>query len=209
VAPTFFAMAPRWSPDGQQIAFAGDTDIGDVNSNIYYQPASGAKTAERLTKSENTQILDDWSGDGRFLVYSQQDPKTRNDLWVLPLSGERKPFPFLATQFDEKEGRFAPARNGVPPRWLAYTSDATGTYEVYVQSFPASATTVRISTNGGSQPRWRRDGKELFYLAADETIMAVPVNIAAGGFQVEAPAALCRPSFAAAGSKSVPTAGDS
>lgn len=185
-------IAPHWSPDGKWIAFSGVAD----QWNIYQRPASGATTAERLTTSKNLQILDDWSGDGRFLVYSEQDPKTRNDLWVLPLSGERKPVPFLATPFDEKEGKFAPSRDGTAPRWLAYTSDETGAGEVYVQSFPASGTKVRISTNGGSQPRWRRDGKELFYVAADGTIMGAPVNIGASGFQAEAPAALCRPPFA-------------
>jgi hypothetical protein len=192
-----FTIAPHWSPDGEQIAFAATTDIGDVNSNIYYQSASGAKTSERLTKSAKPQILDDWSGDGRFLVYTELDPRTRNDLWVLPLSSDRKPVPFLTTQFDEKEGKFAPTRNGSPPRWLAYTSDETGKDEVYVQSFPASATKMRISTNGGSQPRWRRDGKELLYMAGDGTIMGVPVTMAAAGFQAEAPTVLCRPSFAA------------
>jgi len=189
------AMSPRWSPDGRQIAFTV-SPIG-YQWNIFYQAVSGAQAAERLTKSENLQVADDWSGDGRYLVYSELNPKTRNDLWVLPMSGERQPVPFLATQFDEREAKFAPTRDGGPPRWLAYTSDETGTDEVYVQSFPASGIKVRISTNGGRQARWRRDGKELFYLATDGTIMGGPVKLAASGFQAEAPAALCRPSFAA------------
>ena len=199
-----FPNSPRWSPDGQQIAFTADTDFLYRSSNIFCQSLSGAKTAERLSRSKNPQMLDDWSGDGRFLVYSQLDPKTRNDLWVLPMSGERKPVPFLATQFDEREGKFAPTRDEGPPRWLAYTSNETGTDEVYVRSFPASGTAVLISTKGGSQPRWRRDGKELFYLAADGTIMAVPVKMAGSTFQAETPAALCRPSFASRLTPSAP-----
>jgi Tol biopolymer transport system component len=194
----FSPISPRWSPDGQQIAFAATLDAGDVSGNLYRQPVSGMKTAaERLTTSRNWQVLDDWSGDGGFLVYSEFDSKTRDDLWVLPLSGERKPFVFLATPFAEKEGRFAPVRRGVSSRWLAYTSDETGTDEIYVQSFPTPGTREQISTNGGRQARWRQDGKELFYLAPDGTIMAVTVDITTSGFRAEAPRSLCKPSLAA------------
>jgi len=189
------ALAPRWSPDSQQIAFSHFQENTE-KWNIFHQSVNGATPAERLTRSENVQILDDWSGDGRFLVYSEQDPKTRGDLWVLPLSGERKPFPYLATPFNERHAKFAPAPGGAAPRWLAYASDEAGADEVYVQSFPTPGTKVRISTNGGVQPRWRRDGKELFYLAPDGAIMAASVNMTASGFQFEAPVALCRPPMA-------------
>ena len=189
------ALAPRWSPDSEQIAFSSFREMTE-KWNIFHQTVSGATAADRLTRSENLQILDDWSGDGRFLVYSEQDPKTRSDLWVLPLSGERKPFPYLATPFNERHAKFAPAPGGAAPRWLAYASDETGADEVYVQSFPASGTKVRISNNGGVQPRWRRDGKELFYLAPDGSIMAATVHMTASGFQAETPIALCRPSMA-------------
>jgi eukaryotic-like serine/threonine-protein kinase len=194
----FSPLTPRWSPDSRQIAFSATLNYADPIGNIYRQPAGGMTTsAERLTTSRNSQVLGDWSGDGRFLVYSEFDSKTRNDLWVLPLSGERKPFVFLATPFDEKEGRFAPIRHGISSRWLAYTSDETGTDEVYVQSFPTPGNRERISTSGGRQARWRQDGKELFYLAPDGTIMGVTVEITPSGFRAEAPRSLCRPSFAA------------
>jgi len=186
------ALAPRWSPDGKEIAFSHLQEPSE-KWNIFHQAVSGAKAAERLTKSENVQILDDWSGDGGFLVYSEQDPATRSDLWVLPLSGERKPFAYLATPFNERHGRFAPAGAGGAPRWLAYTSDETGRDEIYVQSFPAAGTKVRISANGGVQPRWRRDGKELFYLAADGAIMSAGINMTASAFQAETPVTLCTP----------------
>ena len=186
------ALAPRWSPDGKEIAFSHFEETTE-KWNIFHQAVSSAKTAERLTRSENVQILDDWSGDGRFLVYSEQAPTTRSDLWVLPLSGERKPFPYLVTPFNERHGKFAPALGGAAPRWLAYTSDETGNDEVYVQSFPALGTKVRISTNGGVQPRWRRDGKELFYLAPDGAIMTALINMTGPGFQAEAPVTLCTP----------------
>ena len=186
------ALAPRWSPDGKEIAFSHFQEPNE-KWNLFHQAVGGARTAERLTRSENVQILDDWSADGRFLVYSEQDPATRSDLWVLPLSGERKPFPYLATPFNERHAKFAPTPAGAAPGWLAYTSDETGNDEVYVQSFPALGTKVRISTNGGVQPRWRRDGRELFYLAPDGAIMTAVVNMTAAGFQAEAPVTLCNP----------------
>jgi hypothetical protein len=93
------------------------------------------------------------------------------DLWLLPLSGDRKPIPFLQTEFDELEGQFSPTG-----RWIAYSSNETGKSEVYVRSFSASGGKWQISTNGGTQPKWRPDGKELFYLASDGKLMAVPVK---------------------------------
>jgi Tol biopolymer transport system component len=186
------SLAPRWSPDSRQIAFS-HVETTPEKFNIFRQTVSGATAAERLTRSDNLQILNDWSGDGRFLLYSEQDPKTRGDLWVLPLSGERKPFPYLATPFNEKNGRFAPSPDGAAPHWLAYASDETGVDEVYVQSFPAPGTKVRISSNGGVQPRWRRDGKELFFVAADGSIMAAPVIMTASSFEAGALIALCKP----------------
>jgi eukaryotic-like serine/threonine-protein kinase len=157
-----------WSPDGSQIAFnssrAGAFDI-------YIKASSGAGNEELLYKSNNTKGPHDWSPDGRYLLFGELDPKTNVDLWVLPLFGDRKPYVFLQTPFTEVGGRFSP--NG---RWIAYNSNESGTSQVYVRPFLASGGQRMVSTNGGSLPKWRADGKELFYLGADRKLMAVDVN---------------------------------
>ncbi len=154
-------ISPIWSPDGSRIVFSANRD-GPMN--LYQRAASGAGNDEALLKSDDSKAPNDWSADGRFILYQNLDPKTNWDLWVLPLSGEQKPFPFLETDFDERQGRFSP-----DGKWIAYTSNASGEWQVYVQSFPASGGKWQVSTNGGAQPQWRRDGKELFYLSPDRS----------------------------------------
>ena len=102
-----------------------------------------------------------WSSDGRYLIYQERNTKTQFDIWVLPLYGDRKPAPLLATPFSETQAQLSP-----DGRWLAYASDESGTSEVYVQPFPSSGGKWQISSGGGRQPRWRHDGKELFFLTA-------------------------------------------
>jgi Tol biopolymer transport system component len=114
----------------------------------------------------------DWSRDGRFMLYSTQDPKTGTDLWVLPTMGERKPFAVLKGRFDEIEGQFSP-----DAQWLAYASNESGRDEIYIRTFPQAGGTWQVSVWGGSQPRWRRDGRELFYVAPDNRLMAVPIRV--------------------------------
>lgn len=165
---------PVWSPDGAHVAFTS-TRAGVAD--LYQKLASGVGADELVLKSGLPKPLDDWSHDGRFLLYHEINPKTKADIYVLPLFGDRKPMVFLQTESSEAFGRFSP-----DDRWIAYMSDETGRPEVYVQSFPASGGKSQISTNGGSWPRWRKDGKELFYLAPDRTLMAVPLkNGAADG----------------------------
>ena len=151
---------------------------------LYQKLASGAGQDEVLLKSDVPMQASDWSRDGRFILYATNDPKTNWDLWVLPMTGDRKPIPFLQTGFSEREARFSP-----DARWIAYTSDESGRDEVYVQSFPASGGKWQISTTSGSQPQWRHDGKELFYLAPDQKLMAVAVQ-AGSTFEAEVPKAL-------------------
>jgi serine/threonine protein kinase/Tol biopolymer transport system component len=159
---------PVWSPDGSRIAFSSDRD-GIMN--LYQRAASGAGNDEALLKSDHTKIPNDWSADGRFILYQDLNPETNFDLWVLPLQGDQKPFPFLQTDAAERQGRFSP-----DGRWIAYASNESGTWQVYAQSFPASGGKWQISTNGGAQPQWRGDGKELFYLSPDRKLMAVDVK---------------------------------
>jgi protease II len=107
------------------------------------------------------------------------------DVWVLPLFGDQKPFPFLQTEANERGARFSP-----DGRWIAYISDESGINQVYVQNFPASGGKWQISTNGGYHLAWRRDGKELFYVSTDKKMMAVDVKGEGPTFEAGAPKVL-------------------
>ncbi|HEY3026455.1 MAG TPA: protein kinase [Pyrinomonadaceae bacterium] len=156
--------SPVWSPDGIRIAF-NSSRSGSID--LYVKPVSGG-TEDLLFKSSNPKGPQAWSADGRFILYSEADPKTNLDLWVLPQFGDQKPIPFLQTAFIETQGRFSP-----DGKWVAYASNESGTFQIYVRPFPPSSGQWMVSTNGGNQPRWRRDGKELFYLAPDRKLMVV------------------------------------
>ena len=169
---------PTWSPDGNQIVFAS-TREGVFN--LYLKKANGLENEQPLLKSDETKVPDDWSHDGKFIIYESRNPKTKLDLWLLPMSGPRDPISFLKTDFNEQQARFSP-----DGKWVAYTSDISGKPEVYVQTFPASGGPVRVSTNGGAQPLWRGDGNELFYIATDRRLMAVEVKLGAA-FEAKTP----------------------
>jgi hypothetical protein len=115
-----------------------------------------------------------WSPDGRYLLYSTLN-KSKRDLWVLPAAAGTppgtKPVPYLQGRYNEQQGQFSPDGGSI-----AYSSDESGSFQVYVQSFPAGAGKVQVSTAGGSQPRWRRDGKEIFYISANGRLTAVDVK---------------------------------
>jgi hypothetical protein len=123
----------------------------------------------------------DWSRDGRFLLYRIADPKTGFDLWAVPMFGDRKPFPVVQTEFEEREAQFSP-----DGKWIAYQSNESGRFEVYVQPFPGPGPKSALSTQGGGQVRWRRDGRELFYLALDGRMMAVSLRFAPDDASVDA-----------------------
>ncbi|MGH9315540.1 MAG: protein kinase domain-containing protein, partial [Thermoanaerobaculia bacterium] len=155
--PPSLEVRPVWSPNGGRIAYVANQGAGRFD--LYQRPSSGAGIAESLLKSDLTKDPTDWSRDGRFLIYETSGSGRKIQLWVLPLFGDRKPVPILQTPFNESQGAFSP-----DGRFFAYVSDESGRQEVYVQTFPVSAAKWRISPDGGSQPRWRRDGKEIFYL---------------------------------------------
>ena len=164
-------FTPFWAPKGDRIVFASSrTGV----FNLFQKASDGSGQDELLLADGNYKVPTQWSRDGRFIVYEELDPKTRFDLWVLPMEGsekERTPVPFLRTEFNELMGQLSSDGH-----WMAYTSDQSGRREVYVRPFPRAEGQWTISLGGGEQPRWRSDGKELFFVAADGKLMAVSVK---------------------------------
>ena len=166
---------PVWSPDGSRIIFSSNRD---GHYNLYQKPANGGKDEELLLSSSEDKRATSWSRDGRFVLYQSTNPKTKNDIWVLPLEGDRKPVPFLITEFTEGQSRFSPDGH-----WVAYNSDESGRFEVYVRPFSMNSggTAVeaggkwQISNGGGRMPRWRGDSRELYYHSVDGRLMAVEI----------------------------------
>src|SRR5580704_2544240 len=162
---------PIWSPDGKRILFRSGNDL-------YQKPASGVKDAELLLTLSAAPHSDGISRDGKFLMYDVRDPKTNFDLWLLPLQGDRKPIPFLVTEFIEAAARFSP-----DGRWVAYLSDESGHLEIYVRSFALNSAGTAVEPGGkwqisngyGIDPRWRGDGRELYYNAQSGQMMAVAI----------------------------------
>ena len=182
---SFFAQMPVWSPDGSHVAVAGIPD-GSL-AGIYLKDANGVGEAGLLLKG--TGYTSSWSKDGRFMFFVRHGEKTQSDIWVLPLFGDRKEYPLLNSTFDEVTPEISP-----DGRWLAYRSDESGSAEIYVRSFTADGKVGpdkrRISTNGGTQPEWRPDGQELFYLGNDLQMMSVGVKTRGTEFEYSAPRAL-------------------
>ena len=167
-------LSAAWTPDGKGIAFQLSKE---GPPNIYWQRADGSGGLERLTTSEHTQVPISWSPDGQLLAFIEVDPSTQRDIWMLRMA-DRKAEPFLKTRFDESAPRFSPDGH-----WLAYTSNESGRYEIYAQPYPGPGGKWPISTEGGTEPMWNPNGRELFYRSGD-TMMAVDItagpNFAAG-----------------------------
>ncbi len=171
------ATNTTWSADGTHIVYSSNPD---GRYDLYRKAANGLGSTQPLLQSAQEKHLDDLSSDGRYAIYD-----TANDhegLWALPLFGDRKPFPFVQSNFLAVSAVFSP--NG---RYVAYMSGETGSYEIYVQTFPQQTGKWQISTAGGLQPEWSRDGKELFYLARDSRLMAVDVNTTAATLEAGIP----------------------
>jgi len=171
-APTRFTphgTSPLLSPAGDRIVFTSDRNDGVAD--VYSRPAGGREEERVLLRTPENKIVNDWSPDGRYLVYVSTNATTNKDIWLLPTFGDRRPVRFLQTAFNEIQAKVSP-----DGRWVAYASDENGAFEVYIQSFPTPGLKQVISVNGGAQPTWRRDGRELFYLAPDHRIMSVEIT---------------------------------
>jgi Tol biopolymer transport system component len=170
---------PVWSPDGSRLAFSSTRLFGGRTNSVFWKDARNIGNEEVLHRAEANLRLDDWSPDGKFLLIHQTT--SRGDLWVLPMEpdtpgGVRKLVPYIQSTFSETRAQFFPMIPSDGRHWVVYTSNESGQLEIYVESFPRGAPKKRVSTNGGMQPRWRRDGKELFYMTLDRKLMAVDVT---------------------------------
>jgi len=154
---------PLWSPDGNRIAFESHNHVI-----LYLRNIAGSAQDEVLVNDSERKILNDWTPFGNYLLYTALSPATKMDLFLLPMSGDKKPVPLLRTPFNESQGRISP--NG---QWISYVSDESGIPEVYVQRFPSLGDKRIVSIGGGVEPMWRRDGKELFYLSPDYSVVSV------------------------------------
>ncbi len=179
-----------WSPDGSQIVYASG---GGQSADIYRKSSNGATKEEVLYHSDSPMTPLDWSPDGRWILYATRGKDTGIDLWALPDASSpagvgRKPIPYLVTPFNESQAKFSP-----DGKWVAYSSNESGQTEVYVRPFPASTEGKwLISNGGGAEPRWRPDGKEIFYIAPSGTLMAAEVKANGASFEVSAPKTLFR-----------------
>jgi hypothetical protein len=194
---------PVWSPDGSRIVFAS---ARKGHFDLYVKNASGTASEELLYESDGDKVPTDWSRDGRYIVFNSIDPKrkTNRNIWVLPLFGDRKPFPYLQTEFTGVAATFSPDGH-----WIAWESDETGRYEVYLGPFPVGGrpppggrTAVRppgetgsgpqdgnwqVSQGGGIQPQWKREGSSLFYVAPEGKLMEASVKEKGAAVEIGVP----------------------
>jgi Tol biopolymer transport system component len=182
-----YESTPVWSPDAASFVFAA---ARDTPPNLYVKRMGVPREEERLFRNAFQTFPQSWSPDGRLIAYATIHPRTRADIWLIPTAGDRTPAPFLQTEFDERHARISP-----DGRWMAYSSNESGSRGVYVTRFPHAGAKWSVSPKGGAFPIWRRDGRELFYRAPNGQLMAVP--IAAGSeFQPGVAVPLFNPSAA-------------
>jgi len=174
---------PVWAPNSEQLAFMS---LRNSESNLFLKPLSENAPEERLLNSPFTGAPTSWTPYGNFLIFTRLMPQTQNDIWMLPMLVDRKPRPLVETKANDRAGAVSPDGH-----WLAYASNQLGDYEVYVMRFPQPGRPVCISRSGGTDPFWRGDGKELFFVAGNK-LMAASVGAVSSDaeFQADAPHAL-------------------
>ncbi len=184
---------PVWSPDGSRIAY---TSVQNGQFNIYVKNTSGAGSAQPLLQSDSQKFPSDWSRDGRYLLFDAMAGKgnSGNDIWVLPLFGDRKPFPFLQTKYMEGHGRFSP-----DGRWIAYESNESGNYQIYLSPFPGGGGKYQVSQGGGVQPEWNHDGSKLYYLAPVGKLMEASVKEEGSAVEIGTPREIFQEPLASSG----------
>lgn len=174
---------PLWSPCGSQIVFES-TRNGTFD--LWIRPSSGASPGRLLLETPDAEWPLHWSKDGRFLLHQTSDLKTKWDLWALPMAGsDRRPLVVADSPFAERMGQFSP-----DGRWLVYETNESGRPQIVAQAFPKASGRFSVSTSGGSAPRWRADGKEIFFIAPDGKMMAVPVVMTGSSLEAGRPVAL-------------------
>jgi serine/threonine protein kinase/Tol biopolymer transport system component len=173
-----FESAAVWSPDGRRVAYASDQGERPM---IYVKNASGAGSEEMLNSGGTRAFPTDWSRDGRYILFTTRGGNTRTDVWAYDFE-RRTAAPVIASPFNESAATFSP-----DGKWVAFASDASQDSQIYIRSVADAAMQVQISTHGGAQPRWRRDGKELYYVAPDNTIMAVAIDTRSGTVRAGTP----------------------
>jgi len=189
------ATNPVWTPDGRRLTFSSAAN--GVTANIYWRPADGTREAQRLTTSENTQYGASWHPSGKFLAFEERNPQTGPDLMILPMEGDEasgwkpgRPTPFVNSPNAEREPMFSP-----DGRWIAYWSNDSGRYEIYVKAFGGSGGVWQISTDGGEHPAWSPTTRELFY-SLDGRIMAASYVVDGDSFRAEKPKRVAETRFA-------------
>ena len=175
------ARGPCWSPDGKHLVFSSNRR---GHFDLYEKSADGSGGEELLYDSAIGKYCQSWSPDGRSLLFMTVNNANR-DIWTLPVAGDRKPVPYLQTEFSEAGGQYSP-----DGKWVAYFSDESGNNEVYVRSVLPTGGKLLVSPSGGSHPRWRRDGKEVFYLSAARELMAAKVRQNASTLEIDTPVRL-------------------
>ena len=184
------SVQPIWSPDGSRIVYTGVAKVvkatGPV-SEVTVKPTGGSEKEEIIFRGDGQISATSWSPDGRFLALEvlRVGSHTKTDVWILPLVGDRKAYPFLETEFSEEAAAFSP-----DGRWLSYVSDESGKSELYVTSFPSHSGKWQVSTGGVIAGGWVRSGREMLYLGADQNVMSVEVRADASGFDAAVPKVL-------------------